>query len=179
MNLPIVQLDYYIFVGVLNEQYAQLSSPIRNAVVKSRMAIRRKAAPVTLTAEQRTRLERLWFIYGNYGPKSTPGNHSFIQRLIENGIDERPLNHKRTPKSQLPTSECEACVDQILSEPGHVSESDARHVSRTLHIVTPAGKQQAPPSIDPELQTILRDMNLHQLGTRERLNSEDDAPDAA
>lgn len=141
------------------------------------MVIRRKAAPVALTAEQRTRLERLWFIYGNYGPKSTPGNHSFIQRLIENGIDERPLNTKRTPKSQIPTPECEAFVDKILSEPG--DGSDSRHTGRTLHIVPPSGKEQAQPSIDPEVRTILRDMNLHQLGTRERLNSEDDTPDAA
>jgi hypothetical protein len=131
------------------------------------MAIRRKATPVTLTAEQRTRLERLWFIYGNYGPKSTPGNHSFIQRLIENGIDERPLNHKRTPKSQIPTPECEASVDKILSEPGHGSESVARHAGRTLHIVPPSGTEQAQVSIGPELRTILRDMKLHQPGTRE------------
>jgi hypothetical protein len=143
------------------------------------MAIRRKATPVTLTAEQRTRLERLWFIYGNYGPKSTPGNHSFIQRLIENGIDERPLNNKRTPKSQIPTQECQAFVDKILSEPGHGSESDSRHVGRTLHLVPPSGKEQAQVSIGPELQTILRDMNLRQPGTRERLNSEGDTPDAA
>jgi hypothetical protein len=144
------------------------------------MAIRRKAAaPVTLTAGQRARLERLWFIYGNYGPKSTPGNHSFIQRLIENGIDERPLNHKRTPKSQLPAPECEAFVDKILSEPEHGSESDSRHVGRTLHVVPPSGKEQAQLSIDPEVKTILRDMNLSQLSTRERLNSGDDTPDAA
>ena len=145
------------------------------------MAIRRKAAPVTLTAEQRARLERLWFIYGNYGPKSTPGNHSFIQRLIENGIDERPLNHKRTPKSQIPTLECEACVNKILSEPGRGSgsESDVRRAGHTLHIIPPSGKEQAQPSINTELQTILRDMNLHQLNTRERPNSEDDTPDAA
>lgn len=144
------------------------------------MSIRRKAAPVTLTIEQRTRLERLWFIYGNYGPKSTPGNHSFIQRLIENGIDERPLNTKRTPKSQIPTQECEAFVDKILSEPGHEFNSDSRHAGRTLHIVPPSsGKEQAQPSIDPELQTILRDMNLRQLSARQSLNGEDDAPDAA
>jgi hypothetical protein len=155
------------------------SSPIRNAVVKSGIAISRKAAPVTLTAGQRTRLERLWFIYGNYGPKSTPGNHSFIQRLIENGIDERPLNTKRTPKSQIPTQECEAFVDKILSESRHGSESDSRYAARTLHVVPPSGKEQAQPSIDPEIKTILRDMNLRQLSTRERLNSEDDTPDAA
>ena len=143
------------------------------------MAIRRKATPVTLTAEQRTRLERLWFIYGNYGPKSTPGNHSFIQRLIENGIDERPLNTKRTPKSQIPTPECEASVDKILSEAGHGSESDSRHTGHALHIVPPSGKEQAQVSIDPEIKSILRDMSLRQLSARERLNSEDDTPDAA
>ena len=143
------------------------------------MAIRRKAAPVTLTTEQRARLERLWFIYGNYGPKSTPGNHSFIQRLIENGIDERPLNTKRTPKSQLPTQECEALVDQILFELEHESESDSHHSGRTLHIVPPSGKEQAQPSIHPEVEAILRDMNLHKLSARERLNSEDHTLDAA
>jgi len=143
------------------------------------MAKSRKAVPVTLTAEQRARLERLWFIYGNYGPKSTPGNHSFIQRLIENGIDERPLNTKRTPKSQIPTPECEASVNRILSEPGHGSESDSCHAGRTLHIVPPSGKEQAQPPINPELQTILGDMKLQQPSTREKLNSEDDTPDAA
>jgi len=143
------------------------------------MAIRRKATPVTLTAEQRARLERLWFIYGNYGPKSTPGNHSFIQRLIENGIDERPLNTKRTPRSQIPTPECEACVDKILSEPGHGSESDSRHAGCTLHVVLPSRQEQAQPPIDPELKAILRDMNLRRLSARERLNGGDDTPDAA
>jgi hypothetical protein len=143
------------------------------------MSTRKNATPVTLTVEQRTRLECLWFIYGNYGPKSTPGNHSFIQRLIENGIDERPLNHKRTPKSQIPTPECEAFVDKILSETGHGSEIHAHRAGHTLHIVPPSGKEQAQPSIDPELQTILRDMNIRQPGTKERQHSEDDTPDAA
>jgi hypothetical protein len=78
------------------------------------MAKRRKVNPVTLTSEQRERLERLWFYYGNYGPKTTPGNHSFIQRLLENGYDERPLHNKRTPKSELPTPECVDAVEVIL-----------------------------------------------------------------
>jgi hypothetical protein len=34
------------------------------------MAKRRIATPVTLTDAQRERLERLWFVYGNYGPKT-------------------------------------------------------------------------------------------------------------
>ena len=78
------------------------------------MAKRRKAEPVTLSDGQRDRLERLWFYYGNYGPKATPGNHQFIQGLLEHGLDLRPLQTKRTPKSELPTPECERAVDAIL-----------------------------------------------------------------
>jgi hypothetical protein len=50
------------------------------------MAKRRKITTVTLTPEQRERLERLWVYYGNYGPNTTSGNHSFIQRFLEKGI---------------------------------------------------------------------------------------------
>jgi hypothetical protein len=79
------------------------------------MAKRREAALVTITPAQRERLQHLWFYFGNYGPKSTRGNHSFIQRILENGIDERPLYSKRTPKSEIPTAECEAAVEVVLS----------------------------------------------------------------
>jgi hypothetical protein len=79
------------------------------------MAKRRKVIPVTLTTEQRERLERLWFYFGNYGEKATPGNHSFIQRLLENGYDERPLITKRTARSEIPTPECVMAVELILA----------------------------------------------------------------
>jgi hypothetical protein len=79
------------------------------------MAKRRKAEPVTLSDGQRERLERLWFYYGNYGPETTPGNHQFIQGLLEHGLDLRPLRTKRTPKSELPTPECEQAVEAILA----------------------------------------------------------------
>ena len=79
------------------------------------MAKRRQVIPVALTPEQRERLERLWFYYGNYGRKTTPGNHSFIQRLLENGVDERPLYNKRTPKSEIPTVECVKAVESIIT----------------------------------------------------------------
>lgn len=83
--------------------------------VISSMPPGRKPIPVILTPEQRKRLEDLWFRYGNYGPKTTPGNHYFIQRLLEQGIDIRPLFLKRTPKRDRPTPECEAAVDAVLS----------------------------------------------------------------
>ena len=75
----------------------------------------RKATPVTLTAEQRERLERLWFYYGNHGPQTTPGNHSFIQSLLEHGIDVRSLFTKRTRKSERPTPACEQAVEAVLA----------------------------------------------------------------
>jgi hypothetical protein len=64
-----------------------------------------------LTEEQRGKLEDIWFIYGNHGSKMTPGNHQFIQGLLERGRDERPLNFKGC----IPTDECAAAVDAILS----------------------------------------------------------------
>ena len=79
------------------------------------MGKRRQIRTVSLTSGQRERLERLWFYYGNYGPKTTPGNHSFIQRLLENGYDERPLYNSRTPKSERPTVECETAVEAVLA----------------------------------------------------------------
>ena len=65
-----------------------------------------------LTKEQRRKLERLWFYYGNYGPETTPGNHSFIQGLLEHGKDMRPLRLK----CYKPTAECEAAVDAVLAK---------------------------------------------------------------
>ncbi|MGB7924337.1 MAG: hypothetical protein WCF57_13925 [Pyrinomonadaceae bacterium] len=91
------------------------------------MSKRREVTSVTLTLEQRERLERIWFYFGNYGPKATSSNHSFIQRLLENGIDERSLRTKRTPKSELPTRECEIAVEAILamkSGSGPIGECD-------------------------------------------------------
>ena len=75
----------------------------------------RQATPITLTEEQRERLVRLWFVYGNYGPKTTPGNHQFIQCLLEHGIDVRPLQTKRTAKRDVPTEECVAAVERVLA----------------------------------------------------------------
>ena len=67
---------------------------------------RREVRRVGLMEESRRQLERLWFVYGNYGPKTTPGNHQFIQGFLERGQDERDFN-KVTP-------ECLAAVDAVL-----------------------------------------------------------------
>ena len=68
---------------------------------------RREVKQVILTDPQRRALERLWFIYGNYGPRTTPGNHQFIQGFLERGQDERDFN-KVTP-------ECLAAVEAVLA----------------------------------------------------------------
>ncbi len=65
---------------------------------------------VELTDEQRQRLENLWFVYGNHGPKTTMENHGFIQGFLERDADERDF--------YKPTAECLAAVDAVLG-PGH------------------------------------------------------------
>ncbi len=70
----------------------------------------REAVRVSLTLHQRRELERLWFLYGNYGAKTTKGNHSFIQGLLERGQDERPLRMK----GYIPTEECEKAVERVM-----------------------------------------------------------------
>src|SRR5438270_3127017 len=109
------------------------------------MAKRRAAKPVTLTDSQRGRLERLWFYYGNYGPKTSPGNHQFIQGLLEHGLDLRPLQTKRTPKSERPTEECERSVEAVMAA-GEGGAGDGEGGSRAggLRLVTSPGEARKP-----------------------------------
>jgi hypothetical protein len=119
------------------------------------MAKRRQAAPVTLTDRQRERLERLWFVYGNYGPKTTPGNHQFIQGLLEHGLDLRPLQTKRTAKRDMPTRECEAAVEAILSSNDGGVEAERPALLRLVPSPD-AGRKTVTP--DPELKRMLDEM---------------------
>ncbi len=146
-------------------------------MIESIMAKRRKAIAVTLTDDQRQRLERLWFIYGNYGPKTTPGNHSFIQGLLEYGTDLRPLITKRTRKSEIPTPECEAAVDQVLAE-GNAPEARDERAGGVLRVVSSSEDR---PHISPstELKEILDDIKRRRRGASENNRDEDDTPDAA
>jgi hypothetical protein len=142
------------------------------------MAKRRKVIPVTLNPQQRERLERLWFYYGNYGPKTTPGNHSFIQHLLENGIDERPLYTKRTPKSEIPTTECVSVVNEILKMNIEPVSQDERTGSSGLRLISSAEERRSR-DVDPEMKAILDDINRRYRVMRERIKDMDDTPDAA
>jgi hypothetical protein len=142
------------------------------------MAKRRKVKSVPLTPEQRDRLERLWFYYGNYGPKTTPANHSFIQRLLENGIDERSLHNKRTPKSEIPTLECVRAVEAILWMRSELESPDERIRASGLRVVSNAEEPQ-PLNGYPEMKAILEDIIRRHRAIHERLESKSDTPDAA
>jgi hypothetical protein len=142
------------------------------------MAKRRKVTPVTLNAEQRERLERLWFYFGNYGPKTTPGNHSFIQRLLENGVDERPLHTRRPPKSEIPTPECEAAVEAVLAMKRGSRSGGKGEESGVLRVISNA-EERSPSGADPEMKAVLDDMRRRYQVMHERLDSDGDTPEAA
>ena len=141
------------------------------------MAQRRKVTPVTLNPAQRERLERLWFYYGNYGPATTPGNHQFIQGLLEHGLDLRPLHTKRTPKSEKPTEECERAVEAVLAMGGGgAKEGDGR--AGDLRLV-PSPVERPRPETDPDLKAMLDDMKRRYRVQCERIEQESDGKDAA
>ena len=120
------------------------------------MAKRRFATPITLTEAQRERLERLWFVYGNYGSKTTPGNHQFIQGLLEHGLDLRPLHTRRTAKKDKPTGECEAAVEAVLASPDAADKGAAR--SASLRLVPSPDVERRAQAPDRELTRMLDEM---------------------
>jgi hypothetical protein len=124
------------------------------------MTKRRTAMPVALTAAQRDRLESLWFVYGNYGPKETYGNHQFIQGFLERGEDARPLFTARTPARERPTPECEAAVDAVLQGEEAGAGDDPRKdaaAGRGLRLVkSPEAHPARAP--EPDLARALEDL---------------------
>ncbi len=120
------------------------------------MAKRRAAIQVAVTDAQRERLERLWFIYGNHGPKTTTGNHQFIQGLLEHGLDLRPLQTKRTAKRDIPTDECVAAVEAVMSSGDDEGEGGAR--LGPLRLVSSPGNALKTGTPDPELKMMLDEM---------------------
>lgn len=130
------------------------------------MAKRRIATRVTLTDAQRERLERLWFVYGNYGPKTTPGNHQFIQGLLEHGLDLRPLQTKRTAKRERPTEECEAAVEAVLASPEVEDEGAAR--SAFLRLLPSPDVERRAQAPNQELKRMLDEMRVRLREGRDR-----------
>lgn len=141
------------------------------------MAKSRKATPVTLAGSQRERLEHLWFVFGNHGPKTTPGNHQFIQGLLEHGLDLRPLQTRRTPKRDRPTEECLAAVDSILASPDAAEEGAARFA--LLRPVPPPCEERRSVTPDPELKRMLEEMRRRLPANRGRGGSDEGGKDAA
>lgn len=138
---------------------------------------RRTATRVKLTESQRDHLERLWFVYGNHGPKTTPGNHQFIQGLLEHGLDLRPLLTKRTAKRDRPTEECEAAVEAALASTDGADEGAARFALLRLVLTPDSGiKKQAP---DPELKGMLDEMRRTLPANRDRGGFDTGGQDAA
>lgn len=73
---------------------------------------------IEITQEQRRKLERLWMYYGNQGPKTTYGNHRFIQGILERGeygADHYKANSRHKSYEPL-TDECQEKVDQVLNK---------------------------------------------------------------
>ena len=130
-----------------------------------------------LTDAQRERLERLWFVHGNYGPKATPGNHQFIQGLLEHGLDLRPLQTKRTAKRERPTVECEAAVEAILASPDDADEGAPR--SALLRLVPSPGVGRSGQAPDQELKRMLDEMRRRPRAGRDTGGRDAGGKDAA
>lgn len=86
-------------------------STVRSAMDqnKAKAAIDRWLLEELLTPEKKRALNDLWFIYGNYGIRSTPGNHKFIQRFLDGPEDAR-----EDYRSHGLTDQCIKAVDDIL-----------------------------------------------------------------
>src|SRR5215213_1186499 len=142
------------------------------------MTKRRKEKIVTLTTEQRRRLERLWFYYGNYGPQTTPGNHSFIQGFLEHGIDTRSFRTKRTPKSEIPTPECEAAVEAILDRKSDTVSGDEAAGDGRRRVISNT-EERLRSNVGSEMKPMLDSMRRSSLVRHELIESDGDTPEAA
>jgi hypothetical protein len=69
---------------------------------------------IELTENQRKKLEKVWFVYGNSGKKHTHCNHRYIQNILEQGEDTE-LFYKQSEKCDL-TEECINAVKNILND---------------------------------------------------------------
>ena len=126
----------------------------------------------------RTSRRALLLPNGNYGPKTTPGNHQFIQGLLAYGLDLRPLQTKRTPKSERPTPECETAVEAVLAA-GVDGTGDAGRRGSVLRLVPSLDGEGKSPVPDPELEELLEDIRRRHSVRREREGRQAQGDDAA
>ena len=103
--------------------------------------------------------------------ETTPGNHGFIQGLLEHGIDTRTLHTSRTRKSERPTPECEAAVDEVH---GMKSEPEKRAANGFTLI---SNSEEGHVQTDPELKSLIKEIKLRQHKSAEVQNEE--GPEAA
>lgn len=81
---------------------------------------------IEIDESQRTKLMKLWFIYGNNGKKHTHHNHRYIQNIIEHGEDTEEFyknaSKDRTNLAKINwntiklTDECVDAVKAILND---------------------------------------------------------------
>ena len=134
-----------------------------------RMTKRKTATPVALNAAQRDRLESLWFVYGNHGPKETYGNHQFIQGFLERGEGAPPPVHRADPGARAPDA-------GVRGRRGR--RAPGRGAGGGLRLVKSLGARPQPQP-DPELKAVLDDMKRRQPGRRVRIERGPDDIDAA
>lgn len=106
-----------------------------------------------------------------------PGNHQFIQGLLEHGLDLRPLQTKRTAKRDVPTAECVSAVEAILAS----SEDDEGQALRFGHLmlVPPPVAERRKETHDLELKRMLDEMRRRLPVTRNGGGADADGQDAA
>ena len=74
---------------------------------------------IKLTDQQRESLEKLWFIYGNDGPKFTKANHGYIQGFLEYGEDREQFyldGAEAIKERHLPLEKwiiTQECIDEV------------------------------------------------------------------
>ena len=87
----------------------------REGCVYSEAMRRKRAEPrrVELTGGQRARLEALWFVYGNHGPKATMENHGFIQGFLERDAETARLLAARDADEAHPLRTEEEAVEVV------------------------------------------------------------------
>ncbi len=88
----------------------------------------------------------------------------------------RPLRTARTPKSEIPTPECERAVNELLEKVGEQSAGDEGSRTGGLRVVSSHGERPSS-EVDPDIKAMLDEMR--ERVKRERHGDEDDTPEAA